>query len=148
MPELPENPLVPEIPEVPIMPGSIQQGRTPSPDLMGSIEPPPVDFMEKLEAKKDNDHSVILETVEPIIKSRDNPTPPPSPSEPTLGVASEVITQQDLLVDFTSTNNLVQQAASEITGSSFPEFETVPKDIQSDSLEASLNMEASNIDCK
>merc|ERR1711884_326255 len=144
------------MPEVPNMPG-LMQARTPSPDLMGSIEPPPVDVMEKLEAKKD-DHSVILETVEPIIKSRDNPTPPPSPSEEPIPVASttsEVTNQPDLLADFASPNNLVQQAVEEIAGttttdaskSSFTEFEAVPKEIEASSLEASLiTTEAVEID--
>jgi len=130
-----------------------------SPNLMEQslIEPPaPIDLIETLEAKTTDDHSVIMETVEPIMKSRDNPTPPPSPIEAaptTTSATSEApISQQDLLVDFqTSANNLVQKAAEEIVATSsnssgFEETEVPREAVQSDSLEASLIAEAGCID--
>ena len=149
---IPENlQNVSEVPDIPVVPESSEEptkmhAKTPSPDLMETIEEPPapLDLIEQLEAKK-YDHSVIMETVEPIMKSQNNPTPPPSPSEvKTSPTASEAKTQ-DLLVDFLSTHQPPPTEDKEASKSSSTEFETVPKEIQSDSLETSLITEAAGV---
>ena len=150
---IPENlQKVSEVPEIPVVPESSEEpikmhAKTPSPDLMEAIEEPPapLDLIEQLEAQK-YDHSVIMETVEPIMKSQNNPTPPPSPSEDKTSTTTSEAKTQDLLVDFLSTHQppppTEEKEASE---SSFTEFETVPKEIQSDSLETSLITEAAGV---
>ena len=143
---IPENlQKVSEVPEIPVVPTEMH-AKTPSPDLMETIEEPPapLDLIEQLEAKK-YDHSVIMETVEPIMKSQNNPTPPPSPSEVKTSPTTSEAKTQDLLVDFLSTHQPPPTEDKEASKSSSTEFETVPKEIQSDSLETSLITEAAGV---
>jgi len=89
---------------------------------------------------------VIMETVEPIMKSQNNPTPPPSPSEVKTSTTTSEAKTQDLLVDFLSSHQPPPtKEEKEASKSSFTEFETVPKEIQSDSLETSLITEAAGV---
>jgi len=146
---IPENlQKVSEIPEIPVVPESSEEptkmhAKTPSPDLMETIEEPPapLDLIDQLLA---NNNSVIMETVEPIMKSQNNPTPPPSPSEVKTSTTTSEAKTQDLLVDFLSSHQ-PPPTKEEASKSSFTEFETVPKEIQSDSLETSLITEAAGV---